>query len=85
MVDLEACRQRKIQVCNVPAASNEAVAEHAIALFFALRRNVVRMHEMTVEGEEWPKKGALVSTWGGMPGTCKEEIMGILGAGELGT
>ena len=61
MVDLEACRQRKVQVCNVPAASNESVAEHAIALFFALRRNVVQMHNMTVQGDEWPAKGALVS------------------------
>ena len=85
VVDLDACRERKIPVCNVPAASNESVAEHAIALFFALRRNVIQMHEMTVQGILWPQKGALVSYWGGMPGTCKEEVMGILGGGELGT
>lgn len=84
MVDLAACKERNILVCNVPGASNESVAEHAIALFFSVRRNVVLMHEMTVQGEEWPKKGALASYWGGMPGTCREEVMGILGGGELG-
>lgn len=41
MVDLEACKERGVKVCNVPAASNEAVAEHTIALYFALRRCVV--------------------------------------------
>lgn len=46
MLDLAACKKHGVQVCNVPAASNEAVAEHAIALYFALRRNVV--------GEESP-------------------------------
>ena len=41
MIDLAACKEHGVQVCNVPAASNEAVAEHAIALFFALRRNII--------------------------------------------
>lgn len=84
MIDLEACHERKILVCNVPAASNESVAEHAIALFFALRRNIVNMHEVTVEGTQWIKHGSLAPAWGGMPVTCKEEVMGIIGGGELG-
>jgi glycerate dehydrogenase len=41
MVDLEACKKHGVKVCNVPAASNESVAEHAISLYFALRRCVV--------------------------------------------
>lgn len=41
MVDLEACKKHGVKVVNVPAASNESVAEHAIALFFALRRCIV--------------------------------------------
>lgn len=43
MIDLKACKEHGIKVCNVPGASNEAVAEHAVALFFALRRRVVGM------------------------------------------
>lgn len=84
MLDLAACKERNITVSNVPAASNESVAEHAIALFFAVRRNIVEMHEMTAQGEEWPKQGTLKSYWGGVPRTCREEVMGILGGGELG-
>lgn len=72
-------------VCNVPAASNEAVAEHAIALFFALRRNVVGMHEFTVQGDEWGRKGIAAGSWyGGMPPTCRQETLCVIGAGELG-
>jgi lactate dehydrogenase-like 2-hydroxyacid dehydrogenase len=52
MIDLDACKAHGVTVSNVPAASNEAVAEHAIALYFAVRRNVVQMHEMTMQGEE---------------------------------
>jgi lactate dehydrogenase-like 2-hydroxyacid dehydrogenase len=85
MVDLAACARRKVLVTNVPAASIESVAEHALALFFALRRNVVRMHELTVGTDEWVKKWSLKNEFGGCPGTCREEVVGILGGGELGT
>jgi lactate dehydrogenase-like 2-hydroxyacid dehydrogenase len=84
MIDLAACKEKNVTVCNVSAASNESVAEHAIALFFAVRRNVVAMHEATVQGEQWPQKGSLASLWPGLPGTCREEVMGVLGGGELG-
>jgi lactate dehydrogenase-like 2-hydroxyacid dehydrogenase len=85
MIDLAACARRKVLVTNVPAASIESVAEHALALFFALRRNVVRMHELTVETDEWVQKWSLKDEFGGCPGTCREEVVGILGGGELGS
>ena len=84
MIDLDTCKAHGVTVSNVPAASNEAVAEHAIALYFAVRRNVVQMHEMTMQGEEWPARGSLISFWGGLPSTCRQEVMGIFGGGELG-
>lgn len=71
-------------MCNVPAASNESVAEHAIALYFAVRRRVVRMHELTVQGRDWVERHTLKGEFGGCPGTAREEIAVILGAGELG-
>ncbi|CZS95217.1 related to D-lactate dehydrogenase [Rhynchosporium agropyri] len=83
MIDLAACKRRGVIVCNVPAASNESVAEHAIALFFAARRKVVRMHGLTVNGNEWGKTGTLKDEFGELPGTCREEIVAIVGAGEL--
>jgi lactate dehydrogenase-like 2-hydroxyacid dehydrogenase len=62
MVDLVACKERGVKVANVPAASNQAVAEHAISFYFALRRNVVGMHAKMVDGkEEWKSKGSLIS------------------------
>ncbi|TVY32111.1 putative 2-hydroxyacid dehydrogenase [Lachnellula subtilissima] len=51
MIDLAACKEHGVQVCNVPAASNEAVAEHAIALFFALRRNVCLIRSVYTNGK----------------------------------
>ncbi|KAG0647397.1 2-hydroxyacid dehydrogenase [Hyphodiscus hymeniophilus] len=100
MVDLIACKERGIKVANVPAASSstldEAVAEHAISFYFALRRNLVGMHAKMVDGkEEWKSKGSLTSLkilsllgvcflkWGGLPRTCREETLCILGGGEL--
>ena len=38
MISLPSCAARNILVTNVPAASVESVSEHALALFFALRR-----------------------------------------------
>lgn len=85
MIDLAACKQRGVTVCNIPGANSESVSEHAIALYFAVRRNVPYMHEVTVQGEQWQQKGALTSLWPGLPITCPEEVMGVLGGGELGT
>jgi lactate dehydrogenase-like 2-hydroxyacid dehydrogenase len=84
MISLPACQSHKVLVTNVPAASNEAVAEHALALFLALRRNVVGMHELTVGTDDWVTKWSLKGDFGGCPGTCREEVVGILGGGELG-
>jgi len=83
-IDLAACKDHHVTVCNIPAASNEAVAEHAIALYFALRRNVVRMHELTAGGQRWVEKGSLAKDFGSIPNTCRDEVMAIFGGGELG-
>jgi hypothetical protein len=84
MIDLAACKARGVLVTNVPAASIESVSEHAIALFFALRRNVVAMHELTVRTDEYVQKYSLKNDFGGCPGTCREEVVGIFGGGPLG-
>jgi glycerate dehydrogenase len=84
MVDLAACKRHGVIVSNVPAASNESVAEQAIALYFALRRNVIRMHDLTAMGSLWTQKMTLKAEFGDCPRTCRQEIAGILGGGELG-
>ncbi|PQE24918.1 Glycerate dehydrogenase protein [Rutstroemia sp. NJR-2017a WRK4] len=85
-IDLEYCKEHHISVSHVPAASNEAVSEHALALYFALRRNIVGMHELTSEGREWVQRGSLTGEfWGGLVGGLRREVVGIVGGGELGT
>lgn len=39
-VDIEAASERDIVVCNTPGANARSVAEHAVALLFALRRHI---------------------------------------------
>ncbi|RDW78219.1 hypothetical protein BP5796_06071 [Coleophoma crateriformis] len=87
IIDLQACKERGIVVSNVPAASNESVSEHAISLYFAVKRNVVCCHNSLLagDGEEWVRRGTSIGFFAaGMPGTCKDDTMAIFGAGELG-
>lgn len=46
-IDLEACRQRGIQVANVPSYGENTVAEQAFALLLALTRKIVPSVEQT--------------------------------------
>jgi lactate dehydrogenase-like 2-hydroxyacid dehydrogenase len=82
--DIEACRERGITVCNIPHASSESVAEHAIALVMAVKRRVVELDAVTKRGEEWPTKRTTIHRFGGLPTTWKKDVMGIIGYGTLG-
>ncbi|CAD6454950.1 ed43d9ed-b546-4481-94ed-b887b048ee84 [Sclerotinia trifoliorum] len=84
-VDLAYCAENAISVSNVPAANIEAVSEHGLTLYMALRRNVVGLHERTREGREWKEKGSLTGHfYGGFMAGFKGEVVGIVGGGELG-
>ncbi|KAK7409416.1 hypothetical protein QQX98_008425 [Neonectria punicea] len=87
-VDKEACRRRGIVIANAPQCNTSTVAEHAIGLYFAVRRRIAHSHQFT-QSSEWPNKGLLVNTIlnaanGRPPRTCKNEVVGILGNGALG-
>jgi glycerate dehydrogenase len=84
IVDLRACQERGILVCNVPASGNQAVAEHAFALFMAVRRRVVRMRKLLEANQLWPARGTCTGEFEGLPMSWAEEIVGIVGVGELG-
>jgi glycerate dehydrogenase len=84
IIDLEACRKRGITVCNIPSASAEAVAEHAITLYLSVKRRVVELHALTKQGEDWPLKKTAIHRYRGLPRTCRSETMGIIGYGTLG-
>lgn len=87
-VDLDYCKQRGIRVLNSPRANTETVAEHAIAMFFAIRRQIVQTHQRTVKNE-WVKHKTLLSSLrdveGRPPLGLREEIVGIIGYGGVGT
>jgi hypothetical protein len=83
LIDLGACHARGILVCNVPAGSNESVAQHTIALFLALRRRITRMNDMVVEDHVWSERGTCTGDFGGVTGGWLEEIVGIIGVEDL--
>jgi D-3-phosphoglycerate dehydrogenase len=50
IVDLASCRNKGIQVCNVPDYGTEEVASHAIALLFAVHRRILSYDQKVRSG-----------------------------------
>ena len=78
-VDLAAAKQRGIPVTNTPGVLTDAVAEHAVALMFALARNVCA-------ADQYAKAGRYTG-WDpflflGME--IKGKTLGIIGLGRIG-
>ena len=73
-VDLAAAKARGIAVTNTPAVSAVAVAEHAIALMFAVARQTVNI-DRAVRAGEWPR--AMVQQLHG-------KTLGVIGTGAIG-
>lgn len=53
-VDVEAASRRGIAVCNTPGANARSVGEHAVALLFAVRRNL-RPADRHVRAGNWER------------------------------
>ncbi|MDO8505780.1 MAG: D-glycerate dehydrogenase [bacterium] len=78
-IDLVECEKRKIYATNTPGILTQAVAEHTIALMFAVARRICEADRFTREGKY---KG-----WGPMLllGTdIKGKTLGIIGLGRIG-
>ena len=73
-VDLAAAKARGIAITNTPAVSAVAVAEHAIALMFAVARQTVNI-DRAVRAGEWPR--AMVQQLHG-------KTLGVIGTGAIG-
>ena len=75
-IDLEACREKKIIVSNVPSYGENTVAEHTFALILSLSRNICKTctrslrYDFTIEG----LKGF----------DLKNKTLGVIGAGRIG-
>ena len=85
-IDLNACKERGIRVLNSPGCNVDAVAEHAVALYFAARRSLVPSVEGLRAGD-WPRKRSLIHTAfvaGNSPPGCRDETVVIVGYGGVG-
>ena len=71
---------------NCPGGNVDAVTEHFLGLYFAARKRVVQVHSLVTQTNEWVDKGTLTKLWpAGPPPGAKQEILGVMGYGTLGT
>jgi len=76
-VDIPAASAKGVVVMNTPFGNSITTAEHAIALMFALARQLPEANERTQKGE-WPKNAFM-----GVEVTGK--TLGLIGAGNIGS
>ncbi len=76
-VDIPAASAKGVVVMNTPFGNSITTAEHAIALIFALARQIPEANARTQNGE-WPKNGFM-----GVELTGK--TLGLIGAGNIGS
>ena len=75
-IDLQACREKGIIVCNVPDYGSHVIAEHVFALLLSTLRHI---HE----GDERVERGAF--DYHGLKGIAlKGKTIGIVGTGKIG-
>lgn len=75
-IDLEACRERGVSACNVPAYAEHTVAEHCFGLMLALSRKILKAHDRTRRGD---------FSLEGLSGfDLKGKTLGVVGAGAIG-
>jgi D-3-phosphoglycerate dehydrogenase / 2-oxoglutarate reductase len=78
VIDVGGCRKHGIEVCYVPDYGTEDVANHAIALLFAVHRHLLP-YRRSVEQGRWEYKV------GGTIHLLKELRLGIFGLGRIGS
>jgi len=74
-IDLEAARERKIPVCNMPGVTAQSVAEHAMYLLLALARNDREYGKEMKEGKWNRNRGVGVELAG--------KTVGLIGFGNI--
>ena len=76
MIDLPEAAARGITVCNTPGYGDNAVAEHALALLFAVARDIPRL-DRTLRTEGWDQLA---------PGfELRGKTLGLIGLGGIGS
>ena len=82
IIDLNACKDLKITVCNIPAYSTYTVAQHVFALILELC-SAVAIHNNAVQNEVWSSSKDFCF-WKKPLVELRNKKMGILGFGEIG-
>lgn len=75
-VDLAACKERSIPVCNVPTYGENTVAEHTFALILNLSRNVHKSYLRTLQNDFRIEDLRGFDLMG--------KTLGVVGAGHIG-
>lgn len=77
MVDVEAATKRGIPVVLTPGANNRSVAEHTLALIFALSKNLVEGHNEQLKGNYAVRNK-------GVAFELLDKTIAVLGLGAIG-
>ncbi|GBC96428.1 D-lactate dehydrogenase [bacterium HR16] len=75
-IDLDACRERGIVVCNVPYYGENTVAEHTFALILSLSRKLHAAYFQSLRGEYQVRTLRGFDLYG--------KTLGVIGAGSIG-
>jgi phosphoglycerate dehydrogenase-like enzyme len=80
-VDLDAARALGIVVCNIPGRTAPIVAEHALALMFAVARRTVYQTQLVRQGgwrtgENIYLRGKMLGVIGAGPHRCRDDAPG---------
>ncbi|HNA31366.1 MAG TPA: D-2-hydroxyacid dehydrogenase [Thiobacillaceae bacterium] len=81
-VDLEACREKGVAVCNIRGYAEHAVPEHVFMLLLALRRNLLAWRR-TLQAGAWQKAGGFCLFDHEMH-DLHGSTLGIIGHGSVG-
>lgn len=76
-IDLDECKNKGIEVVNVPVYGSNTVAEYAFALILAVAKKIVEAHQ-SVEDDDFSPEGLT-----GID--LFEKTIGIIGLGEIGS
>lgn len=82
-VDLEACRERGIEVCNVEGYSTYSVAQHVFALLLTLTNKVNYHWQMTRDGI-WSNEPKFTFYTPSIP-ELHHKTLGVIGLGSIGS
>lgn len=76
-IDVDAATGFGVGVSNTPGSNSDAVADHALALMLALRRNLVSLDSVTRRGQGWQH-------WPAIGDELHGAVVAVVGTGNIG-